>query len=98
MKVVRTLAPEQGVDYPVLLEWSGACPPEDVGGPPGYAEFLQAITDPQHEAHQDAVAWNGDDSFDTQFLDLDAVNATLSRIRSLRRKGLGGRQRNNRGM
>lgn len=35
VEVVRTLAPEQGVDYPVLVEWSRACPPEDVGGPPG---------------------------------------------------------------
>ncbi|KJS41158.1 MAG: hypothetical protein VR70_05250 [Rhodospirillaceae bacterium BRH_c57] len=87
VQVMRTLAPEEGVDYPVLLEWSGACPPEDVGGPPGYADFLEAINDPEHEAHEDVVAWNGEVSFDTQFLDMDAVNAMLSRIRASRRKG-----------
>jgi hypothetical protein len=86
VEVVRTLAPEQGVDYPVLVEWSGACPPEDVGGPPGYEEFLKAISDPEHEEHDDVVAWSGGD-FDPQFLDLEAVDAMLGRIRASRRKG-----------
>jgi hypothetical protein len=29
-----------------------ACPPEDIGGAPGYEEFLQAIGDPKHPEHQ----------------------------------------------
>jgi len=29
-----------------------ACPPEDIGGAPGYEEFLEAIRDPQHPEHQ----------------------------------------------
>jgi hypothetical protein len=31
--------------YPRLLDASGRCPPEDIGGPPGYAEFLEAMAD-----------------------------------------------------
>ncbi|MCK1374924.1 plasmid pRiA4b ORF-3 family protein, partial [Bradyrhizobium sp. 49] len=31
---------------PFLLEAAGRCPPEDVGGAPGYAEYLDAICDP----------------------------------------------------
>ncbi|WP_247442394.1 plasmid pRiA4b ORF-3 family protein [Bradyrhizobium sp. CW7] len=31
---------------PFLLEAAGRCPPEDVGGAPGYAEYLEAIRDP----------------------------------------------------
>nr|WP_253610553.1 MULTISPECIES: plasmid pRiA4b ORF-3 family protein [unclassified Bradyrhizobium] len=31
---------------PFLLEAAGRCPPEDVGGAPGYAEYLEAIGDP----------------------------------------------------
>ena len=31
---------------PFLLEAAGRCPPEDVGGAPGYAEYLAAISDP----------------------------------------------------
>lgn len=85
--VEKVTPPEDGVEYPVLVEWSGACPPEDVGGPPGYGDFLKAINDPEHEDHEDVIAWWGEDSFDTGFLDLDAVNAMLGRIRAARRKG-----------
>jgi Plasmid pRiA4b ORF-3-like protein len=28
---------------PFLLDAAGRCPPEDVGGAPGYAEYLDAI-------------------------------------------------------
>ncbi|MDH2406962.1 plasmid pRiA4b ORF-3 family protein [Bradyrhizobium sp. SSUT18] len=31
---------------PLLLESAGRCPPEDVGGAPGYAEYLDAIRAP----------------------------------------------------
>lgn len=49
---------ERIVDLGVPLEAAmcitgrNACPPEDIGGAPGYAEFLQAIRDPQHPEHQ----------------------------------------------
>jgi len=29
-----------------------ACPPEDVGGAPGYEDFLAAIHDAVHEEHE----------------------------------------------
>jgi hypothetical protein len=35
--------------YPRLTEVSGRCPPEDCGGPWGYAELIEAIKDPKHE-------------------------------------------------
>lgn len=34
--------------YPTILEGEGACPPEDVGGIPGYEEFLRVWNDPKH--------------------------------------------------
>jgi hypothetical protein len=37
--------------YPRLIAAAGRCPPEDCGGPWGYAEFLDAIRDPAHERH-----------------------------------------------
>ena len=41
----------RGADYPRLVRAIGACPPEDVGGFPGYADFLEAMADPKHEEH-----------------------------------------------
>ncbi|RUP24755.1 MAG: plasmid pRiA4b ORF-3 family protein, partial [Curvibacter sp.] len=32
---------------------------EDVGGTPGYADFLQAISDPEHPEHDDMTEWIG---------------------------------------
>jgi hypothetical protein len=50
IKVERMAAPEPDVAYPRLIEASGRCPPEDVGGP-GYAEMLEALADASHERH-----------------------------------------------
>ena len=38
-----------GGSGPLCLAGENACPPEDVGGPPGYAEFLRALSDAKHE-------------------------------------------------
>src|SRR5215470_3469784 len=61
IKVERLADPEPAVLYPRLIEVSGRCPPEDCGGPWGYAEFLEAITDPKHERHAELTEWIGDD-------------------------------------
>jgi hypothetical protein len=53
VKIERLVDPVPGERYPRLLEAKGRCPPEDVGGPPGYAEALRAINDPWHERHDE---------------------------------------------
>ncbi len=45
--------------YPFLIDATGHCPPEDVGGPWSYAEFLEAIANPKHESHAEMVRWVG---------------------------------------
>jgi len=69
IKVERLADPEPGVLYPRLIEVSGRCPPEDCGGPWGYAELLEAIKDPAHERHAELTEWIGND------FDLDANEA-----------------------
>jgi Plasmid pRiA4b ORF-3-like protein len=39
----------------------GRCPPEDIGGPWGYAEFRDAIHDPKHERHAELKEWTAAD-------------------------------------
>lgn len=36
-----------------------ACPPEDVGGVPGYFLFLDAMKDKNHEEHESYMEWYG---------------------------------------
>lgn len=78
--VEKILAPETGVKYPFCVTGRRACPPEDVGGPWGYAEFLVAISDRNHEEHESFLEWCGG-SFDAAAFDLDAVNRQLRRVK-----------------
>src|SRR5215211_855401 len=59
IKVERIAEAVPGLAYPRLTEARGRCPSEDVGGPWGYADFLEAITDPKHERHAEVAEWNG---------------------------------------
>ena len=62
------------------VDGANACPPEDVGGPHGYVEFLEGIADPTHEEHENYLRWVGG-SFDRARFDRDAVNAALAKIK-----------------
>ncbi len=57
-----------------------ACPPEDVGGARGYAEFLDVLADPIHEEHKPLMTWSGG-NFDPKRFNLDAVNRALAKIK-----------------
>jgi hypothetical protein len=74
IKVERLADPEPGALYPRLIEVSGRCPPEDCGGPWGYAELIEAIKDPGHERHAELTEWIGDD-FDPNAEDAEGLTA-----------------------
>jgi hypothetical protein len=46
-------------EYPAFVDGARRCPPEDVGGPDGFMDFLEAVLDPAHEQHRDMVRWYG---------------------------------------
>ena len=46
---------EADVDYPAFVGGERRCPPEDVGGVPGFMEFLEAALDPLHVEHNEVV-------------------------------------------
>jgi hypothetical protein len=52
------------------------CPPEDIGGVPGYGEFCEAVNDPNHEEHGGLMEWYGD-SYDSEAFDMDEINNAL---------------------
>ncbi len=72
VKVERVIDAVPGLAYPVLIDAVGRCPPEDVGGPWGYAEFLDALADPAHENHAEMKDWIGE-TFDPKAIDIKAL-------------------------
>ncbi|WP_433825844.1 plasmid pRiA4b ORF-3 family protein [Actinoplanes sp. CA-015351] len=47
--------------YPVCVDGARACPPEDCGGTPGYADLVKTLADPARPGHQDLLRWLGID-------------------------------------
>ena len=76
------------VAYPRLLDAEGRCPPEDCGGAGGYARYLEAISDPRHEDHEEMVEWRGP-GFDPKVVDEDAIRRALAALGAPRRRTAG---------
>jgi len=49
----------KGKKYPRCSGGERACPPEDCGGPGGYAQLLEILLDPQHEEFANTKRWVG---------------------------------------
>jgi len=80
VNVEKILSPDPGLKLPQCLDGATACPLEDVGGPPGYADFLEAIRDPAHEEHDAMLQWCGG-TFDPAAFRVDHINATLRQFK-----------------
>lgn len=76
-KVLPAVACEQ---VPYCVDGANACPPEDVGGAPGYADFLEAMADPDHPEHETMMEWYGE-TFDPTAFDWEQVNEWLRDLR-----------------
>lgn len=48
-----------GTDYPIFIDGARTAPPEDVGGPPGFMDFVEAMAKPRHPQRQDFLRWYG---------------------------------------
>ncbi|MFU8768163.1 MAG: plasmid pRiA4b ORF-3 family protein [Desulfotignum sp.] len=60
----------------LCLDGERACPPEDVGGVPGYAEFSDIMSDPDHKEYAAFADWFGG-HYDSDAFDPDYVNWEL---------------------
>jgi hypothetical protein len=69
------LLPEPDQQYPRCIAGERRGPPEDVGGPPGYQDYLEALANPKHEEHETWLQWRG--RFDSEAFSLAAVNQQL---------------------
>ena len=55
--VMRVSSPAKA-SKPRCIGGARACPPEDCGGPGGYANLLEVLRDPKHADHKSAVEWS----------------------------------------
>lgn len=62
---------------PRCLAGERSCPPEDVGGSGGYADYLEALADTDHEEHENMMEWRG--PFDPEAFSIEKVNRELER-------------------
>ncbi len=63
------------------------CPPEDCGGPRGFAELLNALRDANHPGHEEVCEWLGD--YVPESFSADEINRRLRRKKKLTRQKLG---------
>ncbi len=75
IKIEKIIPFEMNMELPQCIDGKRACPPEDVGGPWGYEEYLEAIADPEHEEHDNLPEWGGE--FDPDYFDLEETNKLL---------------------
>jgi Plasmid pRiA4b ORF-3-like protein len=79
IEVEDVMPADPGVRYPLCLLGERACPPEDIGGPEGYLEFLAALADPEHPEHEAMREWVGR-AFDPESFDPGPVTTLMRRL------------------
>jgi hypothetical protein len=78
--LVEDIVPAVGDEvYPICVAGERACPPEDCGGPSGYAELLAALADPRHPRHSAMLEWV-DRPFDPEAFDAELATTLLRRM------------------
>jgi hypothetical protein len=64
------------------LECTGgkrAAPPDDCGGVGGYEDLVDAVTDEDHERHEELLEWLGGE-FDPEAFDVEETNRRLKKV------------------
>jgi hypothetical protein len=79
VKVQTLSAAAPYVSYPLLLSASGRTPPENIGGPLGYEDYLMALCDPSHERRSTYHESYGLD-FDPAVIDIAQIDHAMTRL------------------
>lgn len=81
------MRPDPDTFCPSCIAGERSCPPEDVGGSGGYADYLEALADPGHEEHDNWMEWRG--PFDPEAFSIEKVNQKLEKkFRSVRKRAV----------
>ena len=77
--VLERVVPSETPTKPVCVAGERRCPPEEVGGPSGYQEFLEVIFQLGHKEFEHFRGWAGG-KFHAEEFDVKAVNKRLARM------------------
>ncbi len=80
VRIEKRLTGAEMPSHPQCTAGANACPPDDVGGVPGYCDFVATVLDLKHPDHEEMLEWCGG-QFDPYHFDIDGINAQLKRIR-----------------
>ncbi|MGI9212666.1 MAG: plasmid pRiA4b ORF-3 family protein [Methylococcaceae bacterium] len=83
---VEKRVPDDGLGIRIL-DGEHACPPEDCGGPPGYAEMLKVLADTSHPEHESTKQWLGRRPFDPTRFVLEETQKALDEAMGLNLRG-----------
>ena len=77
VKLEKILPGDQAGPLPRCIKAIRQCPPEDVGGLPGFYDFLEAMDDAAHPEHVAVRDWMGGEWFEPEYVDLGQINEDL---------------------
>lgn len=75
---IQDIVADYDKNYPICIRGEGNAPPEDVGGIPGYEEYLEIMANPNHVEHKNMKQW-----IDSQWyndFDIELVNRRLKHV------------------
>lgn len=76
-------AVDQADHGPSCTGGAGRCPPEDVGGIPGYEDLRRVLATPQEDGHAEALQWLGIErasDFDPLAFSVEHANAAIASV------------------
>jgi hypothetical protein len=75
--IEKAVAIEPGTRYPRCTAGRNSCPPEDCGGPWGYADMLKTLAGKRNAERAELIEWLGGE-FDPRDFDLAQANRMIS--------------------
>ncbi|MEY8000500.1 plasmid pRiA4b ORF-3 family protein [Clostridium sp. Mt-5] len=75
---VEKVIDDYNLNYPVCVDGNGKAPPEDVGGDPGYEEFLGILRDKNNPEYDNMLAWGSGQGYED--FDIEAINSKIRYI------------------
>ncbi|MBK3786084.1 plasmid pRiA4b ORF-3 family protein [Paraburkholderia aspalathi] len=81
IEIEAEVLPSARIRYPRCVAGRHACPPEDCGGPPGYAHLLRTLAGRMTAAKRELLDWL-DGPFDPHAFRVAEVNARFAELRA----------------